>query len=286
MKKIIQILITCITLAGSFACTNNTGDNPPDEKKGDTTKKTSQTSVKSAKVETNDCDYYVDSTSADKMIKKFDSDFYKAGLTKQFWIEKCVLVSIKTFLDNNQDYDGIRFFLGQRTILPAKSSLLAVPTMPSPSPTASEKHSNQWGVPVPLSCAPSQLILNIPVRDAINFTNLFGKTFRYESTEGQRSSAAIDQLSIGVWISRCKINALYEVFKQPSTLDGLMAISAAYFTDDQRRAQGERKYVIQSTLIFVPTERNVLKWNTVKPPKEWADSGGYNHGELCPQICN
>jgi hypothetical protein len=287
MKRL-HILIVFFVAGVSFHSCNNAetekiGKNQPDSLNTirlDSTNKTASV--------TDECDYYVDRAEGERMIQKYMAAFDNNGLTDNFWISKCAIQSIKTFLDNNPTYDGVRFFLGAKLVgLTTRSVLLVTPTTKSNSTSPLEKHTNQIGVDIPLgTCNPGELEMNLSVGEARKQINRFGEKFRDESIQGQRSSASIDPLSIAIWVSRCKIDKMMDVFTQHNTLTGLMAICAAYYKDDARRSGGERKYVVQSTLIFVPTENGrVLNWNAVPPPAGWKSADSFNHGELCPQQC-
>jgi hypothetical protein len=292
-KKILQILVILIFI-GAHGCIRNNDkilDDAKSKTKNDNqTGKDSISTPYAQQLDTTDeCDYYVDSNEADLMIKKFESDFYTSGLNKKFWIETCVLQALKKFLDSNSRYDGFRFFLGKnKGVLSPKSNLQVVPTVSSNSSDPNEKHTNAFGSVIPiLPCVPSQLMVNLPARDAVDKINLFGIKFRKEQMEGLRSSAAFDQLSLGIWMSRCKIDKILSLYTPENNLDGLMAICAAYRQDDTRRERGERKYPVQSTFIFIPTKNGIPDWKVVPPPPPgWNKIAGFNHGSLCPQICN
>jgi hypothetical protein len=283
MKKIAQIFFMVLILMGFYACgekddKNDVNSNKPNSKGVDTL----------AVVDTNGCDYYVENKVAEIMIKKYETDFHQKALAKQFWIDKCLIMSIKVFLDNNSGYDGVRFLLGvEKKLIGKKSTLVIVPTIPSTTGLPYDRHVNQFGVSIPLAnCESNQEYINLPATEGLNRVNRFGLDFRKESQEGQRGTAAIKPLSIGIWISKCKIDKLVELYKPASNLDGLMAIAASYYEDDERRKRGDREFVVQSTFIFVPTVNQTPNWGIVKPPKGWKDTGGFNHGELCPRICD
>jgi len=282
-------MILVVFAAGLFFYSCNNAETEKQEKNQPDSLSTIQPdSINKPLAVIDECDYYVDSNEAMLMIQKYMADFDNNRLTDEFWISRCAIESIKNFLSNNPTYDGVRFFLGAKMVgLVNRSILLVAPTTRSNSTSPNEKHTNQIGVTIPVSpCNPGELEMNLTVGDARKKINQFGDKFRNESIEGQRSSASIDPLSIAVWVSRCKIDSIMAVFSRHTTLNGLMAICAAYYKDDARRRGGERKYVVQSTLIFVPTENGrTLNWSVVKPPVGWKDTNAFNHGELCPQQC-
>jgi hypothetical protein len=242
--------------------------------------------------DSSDCDYFVKRDEADLMEKKFKSVFYKELPIKEFWIEACVVKAIHKFLEENQTYDGVRFFLGANRsgLFQPKPVLLVTPTTKASASSSVEQHNNQFGVPIELEnvCKSETLLVNESYGSAFEKINLFGKKFRKELVEGQRNPAGMDPLSLGIWMSKCKIRSLIKLYTPENNLDGLMAIAAAYYKDDARREQGERKYVVQSTFIFVPTRNKERYWEIVPPiPSNWQPkNGGVNHGSLCPNVCN
>jgi hypothetical protein len=285
MKKITKILSTAFVLASFYAC-NDGGMKKSRENKADSSKNNGLGVVTTIANQYDDCDYYVDEYEAYAMMGKYELDFNKKGLTKQFWMETCVLKSLHKFLNDNKGYDGIRFFLGarKRPFKEIESELIIVATTSTANP---RMHTNQWDINIPMqSCPASQISINMGRDETKKRVNKFGKEFRNETADGDRNSASNDPLSIGIWISRCKIDKLIKLYESASDLDGLMAISAAYYHDDERRSRNEdRKYPVQSTLIFVPTKSGKIDLSIVAPPKAWKSGGGFNHGQLCPNNC-
>jgi len=289
MKKIFQILISATFLICIYSC-SDTGQ-----------KETTQSGTRNASTKkledslfaafATDCDYYVDSSEAALMIDKYEKNFEpdKYGLVKEFWIEKCVLTGISEYFRAHPRADGVRFFFGagQKSYeSPFIPKLQVVMTTPAKPQSQLEKHLNEFGVTIPLTnCTPSAIDINLPINRAYEMIDTFGYKFRGEGSLGQRYPARRDPLSLGVWIARCKIDSLMKLFNSTSSLDGLMAISASYYKEDSRYQVGYRKYIVQSTLVFVPTIGGVKNWDIVKPPPS-KSGGGLNHGELCPDICN
>lgn len=287
MKSIPLFLLSLLFALLIFSCNHSTESNLP-AVTNDTGQNNKSVSLTAATL--TDCDYYVPKGSADSMIDKYKTDFSQPGIKDHYWIEECALMSIKKFLDDKKDeYDGVRFFLGKsKKLFNPKSLLLVVPTKKQLAPTATEKHLNCFGINIPAQgCTPSELQMNLSLTDQRNAINLFGKDYRKEALEGQRKPAGIEELSIGIWVSKCKIDKIVSLFTPANKLDGLMAVCAAYYEDDERRRAGEREFVVQSTFIFVPTRNKDTVWSVVpKPPQKWTKDAGFNHGELCPQICN
>lgn len=244
-----------------------------------------------------DCVYFVEETEANQMIQKFISDYkYRGnprsevkGLSTEIWIDKCIFISIDSFLQMNQtDFDGVRFYL--LDVNP--STIGIVPTSPVPAPTNTRKHTDRPDKKMPDLCGKPSRFINIAEPDLENRSDTFCFTFRKEKIFGSRRSAQIDSLSASVWLSSCVIHKLTEKLKNDSLqLDGMTAFSAAYVKEDSNRFQRiGQKYKNQSTLIFIPTKPD---GNSHKPDytifneeaKQFVQ-GGANHGQLCPQICD
>jgi hypothetical protein len=246
-----------------------------------------------------DCIYFIKESESNDMIKKFISDYkYRGnpasevkGLSTETWIDKCVFISIDSFLQmNKKDFDGVRFY--QLDTNP--SSIGIVPTSPVPSPSPTRKHTDRPDKSIPDLCRNSSRLINIPEDEFYLRSDTFCFVFRKEKTFGSRRSAQIDSLSASIWLSSCVINKLTEKLKTDSlSLDGMMAFSAAYVKEDSGRfTRVGQKYINQSTLIFIPTK---LVGTTHKPDysifneeakKIQFAQGGANHGQLCPQICD
>jgi hypothetical protein len=291
VKKIIQLLGVVILWGSIYSCNGTSSDHAIASSKD--TSKTKRPSIpinskQSIDSSDDDCDYYVDETEAGKMRDKYNRNFNKPGLIPQFWIEKCVLTAVHAYLTSGaEDYDGIRFFLGaKKDGTKWQSTLQVIPTLRVPNPTPSERHTNQIGTEIPLpSCNPSEIKMNLPFGEAQDMIDDFGEQFRKERSRGQRNPAGVDPLSIGIWLSKCKIEKLNKLFTEHGELTGLMAIAAAYYKDDERRQRRERKYIVQTTMLLVPTTANkALNWKIVAPVRKTDET--FNHGELCPDVCN
>jgi hypothetical protein len=123
----------------------------------------------------------------------------------------------------------------------------------------------------------------------------FGRDFRRERPTGTPNPDLVDSLSISVWISKCVFKELSNLIRANSTsLDGIRVHLAAYDKLD-RRSRGGQIYANQSTIIIVPTMRDARgghrdNWEILKTTafyqKYIGFDGGFNHGELCPDVCN
>jgi hypothetical protein len=232
---------------------------------------------------------------ADRMIKRFKKEFNddfpaSKDLTDSFWVDKCVIYQFHDFLSKNSGYDGIRIY----SIATAKkSNIWIVPTFDSPN------HVDAWG----------NLLPAIQNCDNIEFSNYnkdksigeplineFGHEFREEQKEGEVNSARNDSLSKGVWFGKCVIDSLFKYLSNISLgLDGVRIHCGSYDKKDIRRGQHK---AIQNTFIFVVSKPDGhgghrSDWNVLVNVyknkyklNERIFEGGYNHGELCPKICD
>jgi len=297
MKILNKISWFCITYFFTLLSCNNDVSNPINK---NNLLLTSQNAKEKAVLDTiqEECDYYVDFQNADDMIKKFKADFRKEGtanpilnLTDKFWIDACVFRSLDAyFTANGKGFDGVRFY----NIGKLKSQIMIVLTSEVQSPSSTDQHTDRYNdiIPLEAGCVSFRNI-NLGSFISKNNYNDFGEKYRKEVRTGDRSSAPIshDALSLGVWMAKCKINAIAKILVDNSdNVNGMIIYPAAYknLIDNPNRIG--QKYPVQSTLIFVPGKNiNSPAWELVTPPpnliKE-VKSGGFNHGQLCPQICD
>jgi hypothetical protein len=159
-------------------------------------------------------------------------------------------------------------------------------------------HKDKWekSVPLPNTCVPDYI--NVPSKDRVRRIERFRKNYRGETPGGGDPTAKIKHLSRAVWISKCVIDALCYFLQDPSNgLDGIHIYNAAY--SRLMNVEGQ-EYPNQSTYIIVVTKPDNAgyhrdDWSVLKDNKYEAlyseinayegDGGGYNHGQLCPNIC-
>ncbi|MEO7264748.1 MAG: hypothetical protein ABIW38_07535 [Ferruginibacter sp.] len=244
----------------------------------------------------NDCEYYADKATAEKMMRYYNDFLRPKNIQTDFVIERCVFESIKNFFDANPNvYDGIRFFLGARKnwfLGKTYSTFFIVPTIKNEPYPSIHQHTNNWGNIINYAnCNSNEVKLNTSKNDASSEINKYGKKFRKEQRFGDRESAPEknDHLSLGIWISQCKIDTICKILNTHPDLPGVKAIAAAYYEKGDITRRSNRKHDIQSTFIFVPIDNigNPI-WSVVpKPPAfKILEEGGLNHGQLCPQICD
>ena len=245
------------------------------------------------------CIYQLNADLAQEMMRKFNEIFRLestsmpvTGLTKEFFIEKCVFVTINNFLEVNPKLDGIRFHMGGNT----NSQIVIVATSPVVPPSTYYQHTNRWdiAIPLPRDCYPHTAInINLPENIAKNMINDFGYNFRGESIYGDRNSANIASLSSAIWMDRCVIAKLSSLLINATLgLDGMLAYSSAYLGEPVDTRLGQQ-FPFQSTLIFVPSKmvgsKHEPQWDILKSKTTITRSnkiGAANHSQLCPQICN
>lgn len=271
MNKLNLLLAVCLTVHG---CNNNPGNDTPSQT-GQPTGRQGQ--------QNQSCNYEVNSVDAKKMIDAFAIKFKDTRLKKDFWLEGCAVQSLNTFLQASTDFDGVRFFSGFNN---TTSTLYLVVTNPV-SPSSNEyKHTNRWDLDIPGICTTSQVFVNKREAEAQKQMKPFGKILREQSDEDDRSTARKDSLTSGIWVDKCVIKKLAAVLAGNSNLDGIKIVAAAYNKDVQARAGlGTVNLDKQSTFILLPTDKpnHEINWKIINTTKRPVD--GFNHSQLCPQIC-
>lgn len=251
----------------------------------------------------NDCEgvgnLTVSEDTAYVMMKTYDSIYRKAGtanertnLTKSAWIDGMVIGSLADFLESAQgsNYDGVRF-MNTATASNRESSVHMVPTKKDPTGANVNKHTNDWG-PGKFSLRSGETIKfrNFNTADNIAST-LMGNFDRFYRTE---TSIPLNKnpLSSGVWISKCVFLSLRDLIDTPDeNLDGIRIFMGAYNHFIIPEIPGQFNQ-FQSTIILVPTspgngvDIHNERWDVIKVRTNWNKDAGYNHGALCPQICN
>lgn len=116
----------------------------------------------------------------------------------------------------------------------------------------------------------------IPEKEAKEYIDHFDKKFR------RKGGLKNDTLSEAVWFNKKAIHFLDSIMQKDSTIDGVRAYFAAY----NKMVSPGQKFNDQTTLIFVPTNKNGNyhrdNWNILPP---FFPVGGLNHGSLCPDDC-
>jgi hypothetical protein len=287
------ILLTISFLCCTTSC-NNTEQNKTNPKNpgGIDTSKTPHM------VNESDCNYYIDQKEADDMIKDFLKRYKKKGtaqevrgLNTEFWIDSCTITTLRNFFDTaNDNYDGIRIFQTGKL----SSEILLVPTSEITPPSTNYQHFNRFEPEVIFRADCNSSNINLGDSKANELIDDFGEKFRKESQRGDRRSSTHDSLSIGFWFAKCKIKLMANLLEDHKyDVNGMIAYSGSYLKKQSNAADIRQKYDRQSTLILVPGKKSgsvyTPNWHAVEPPApiiERVRNGGYNHSQLCPQICN
>lgn len=230
------------------------------------------------------CLYTVDSIDGNIMVKEFSDSFHDQRLTKSFWAPACFVIYLadSVFKKNGDDFDGARFLSGYNN---KKSTLIMVPTSKVLNPTFEYQHTDRWDKKIE-ACATSEFLINKTEADANRQTRPFGILLRGEDDPYDRNSATNKLLTAGIWVDKCVFeNLARELKNAPAKLDGIVFLAAAY---TPRVRAWEYSGAIdrdhQSTFVIIPTDapNHTPNWSVInKKP-----IGGYNHSQLCPQICN
>jgi len=237
----------------------------------------------------------VDSAVADAMIKLFSKHYIKEGsatpildLEKSVWIDSCVIAGFTKYFKDHNDFDGARFYSGAKSSN-NKSTIILTPTTKNTG-SGSNKHLDALSANItvePINCNKEFKNFNLSENEFHRLKDKFNHDFRKNNL--------VDSLSISVWISSCVFTGLTELIRANNTLlDGVNVYFAAY---DELKPSGRRgqKYKHQSTIIIVPTMPNRRgghrdNWEILKVSPLYQKyinfDGGFNHGELCPDVCN
>lgn len=228
---------------------------------------------------------------------------FKDSLTASVWIDSCVIIALGEFLlKHEKEYDGVRIYncayKGKSPSRPRQkyqneSSILIQLTVPSTNADGSLGHrSVDTNFDFP-TCKPEFQNFNLKPGQADKMIGHFNKLYRKSRAEDQSRDAAIDSLSLGVWFKSCVIEALANDLKNTSNnLDGILVFGAAY--DQMIPNLGGQFKANQSTFVVVVSSPDgkgghTPNWNVNKiAEKDFRPKflNGYNHGELCPDLCN
>ena len=275
-----------LVLYGSFIASCNSSEVKKEPSISDSSG-ISNTVSDTTKIDRADCNtlgnFLISPDEADMMIKHFRKTFKKGGLTKSFWIDSCTILSLKRFFDNNEGFDGVRIHLGANAI---NTEILITVTRKIDL----TNHEDRWNNPVqlPSICVPDYI--NVRAERRIRQLARFREKYREESG----GIAKNDSLSRAVWFSSCVIDSLSKYLQNPSYgLDGVNIYSAAYHRDLNDPIQPKKAN--RSSFVIVVTKPDDLgrhkdDWKILgeifaKYNKN-AFNGGYNHGQLCPDICD
>ena len=245
--------------------------------------------------------FYIEEVEGRQMIDSFANIYRKENtkdtvhaLSKEVWIDSCVINAYHQFLDTAKDFDGVRIYLGANLVPGAefpgqrkqhKAFFIMVPTK-----STQPNHEDIWGDVLKKTCISAYKHFNLPAGLAKQLENKYRREYREESTLGDRGTAKIDSLSVSVWISKCVFKEMARVLNiGTNNLDGMRMYAGAYNKKDPAKHPGQA-YQFQSTILFVPTKeyggKHIDDWSITKKDKTTEKFFvGYNHGTLCPDIC-
>jgi hypothetical protein len=280
------------------ACNSNSGkkDQPTD------TTKTANATADSVALDDVDCstigNFLVSSQEADKMIKKFRSVFKKTNtageiknMVDSFWIDASIILAYQNlFATEPSNYDGIRLHFLGRANSGDSTDIALVPCKANSNGTGF--HDEVYGNKITVPGNTEFKNYNVTNQQIIEPRKHYGRIYRNEKVPGQVSTATIDSVSKSIWFSKCVLDALKRYLASSELgLDGVRVYCAAY--DTKRQGSSQLKD-IQSTVVLVVTRpdgvgRHKSDWSILErkfrnDPK--FNIGGYNHGELCPRICD
>jgi hypothetical protein len=237
-----------------------------------------------------------------KVYKKDNQQRNIKALDSVYWLDRCIVFAIENFLKTEKNpngslkYDGIRIYMSceinadpvsfPNQQYQRKTSVFIFPTMRRDNPPAGKSEHQDDRVQIRTAgCQPSPFLQPNNIADP-KITK-FDEAYR-------RSSATMGSLSTAIWIDSCVVFTLAKILRLPNAnLDGANINMAAYGELDiaRRPSQG---FQMQSTTVIAPTNLvngiHVNNWKIIDclfrhSSKELPD-GGFNHGELCPKICN
>lgn len=307
MKRNYRILFVFVLITTVFSC-NQSGSTKGSESKNGT----ANISTIAPEEALPDCsgagNFFIPSSEAQKMVQHF-CDIYRkdsAGreiiqLLDSVWIDSSIIISLASFLSTPDSHDGVRIYNGAYSVLdttehpgqkyPNESTVVLVPTIartnPAPSQSAHQDDFNEF--PMPAGYIRTEFKnYNLSNNEVRSLKVKFQRLYRLEANENDIDSKR-DSLSRSVWFDRCIIIKLAQFLKDPKNqLDGVRIYSAAYNSLNDY-ARSSQKKSNQSTLLMVVTSvGHVTNWKFLDN-KYMNDNkfkiAAYNHGELCPKIC-
>lgn len=325
MKKYILQLVVCITTAAIFSCNGgNKSNNPPDntdKAASDTPAITkfnvewfNKDNVKICEEAGGLANFFVPRQEGSDMMTDFNS-IYRVlngktieALENSYWLSACQIAEMITYLDKEKN-DGIRIYMAcslnadpvryKDQEYQNKTNIFIFPTkFDNTIPPAGSKsqHVTYEASKLHLeTCAATSDYFKDYTSVAKPMIQKFESLYRLNPKPGEDPNKK-DALSLSVWIDKCVIRGLHELLKaNPLTNDGAFINLGAYKTKIPTRTRFQ-KHDKQSTMLIIPTKPNgaghLPDWSLLeqaeKAFKQFAPPppGGFNHGELCPQVCN
>ncbi|MBS1753654.1 MAG: hypothetical protein R2765_01430 [Ferruginibacter sp.] len=247
----------------------------------------------------------IETSKAQTLFNNFNTIFKTEGgkpinaFEPVYWLDNCTVEGIATFLKTQKDpatgkaLDGIRIFFGCETKDNPKygtdpykrqTTINIFPTYfeKATAPNISDHKTSKQKITITGICSS-------PYLQDYNTADLQNKEFE----KIYRKGGIKDSLSKSVWIDACVIYTLVKLLKLPkANIDGVNINMAAY---DNSYPRLSRLKDNQTTVILVPTRLNGTKhenfWDIIECINKKIEkmgllpSGGFNHGELCPNNC-
>lgn len=235
------------------------------------------------------------------IYKQDGSGKYVEAVPDSFLLDACTISDIATYLLKNKN-DGIRIFMNcelvaDNTSYPNqqyknKAGIFIFPTIydsnisdPNKSKHITDKNSTLHEQ----ACAVKSPYIKAWTSDVENKIAKFDNLYR-KNPIGSETSIKKDAFSQAVWIDSCVIFTLDRILKKFSlTHDGICIHLGAYKKIDPKRPS--QKYDTQSTMIIAITIKDVnhtSDWDIIDKymKLKMFAPGAFNHGELCPKICD
>jgi hypothetical protein len=225
---------------------------------------------------------------AQDLTNNFDTTFWKQQYgantnqpLKSYWIDTCTVGVIADYLYNNPRIDGVRIYLGTYKLFNYRTTIYLVPTV---NENGLHKDVIDYNFPMRNCTAFGEYFLN--TAGDLQRIKDFDKIHRGNPL--LHETAPRDSLSKAVWINRCVFKSIRKlVLDNNDYIDGINIKMGTYLKSDRIVYHGQ-EYKNRSTFIIVPTHNGNDDFDIIDIAikKRYFGGGAYNHGELCPQICN
>ena len=238
-------------------------------------------------------DFAIVEAEARPMIDSFEKIFRmsNAKITPNVWVDACIIISLADFIKAHaSDYDGVRIYNCADESQGDQTSVLLIPTYKSGN------HRPNFSAEYGSDCMNTEYKNHRLTRnERRKQERRFNKIYRKAAREERYRPAENDSFSMGMWVHECVIQSLAQFLKTNSLgLDGVRIHSTYHFepsTSQEMKPRG-RFTAKQASFVLVTTRSNgtsghedywELMNNLFKKKPHFFD--GYNHGELCPQVC-
>jgi hypothetical protein len=236
--------------------------------------------------------FIITKKEARDLTNHYDTTFRKANYgsgikapDELYWIDACTITAIWRYLDTLTNADGLRIYLHTYRQLGRNiTSIYFVPT----TYIDATHHKEIINYKFPLDCSGFD---NYFIRTKKNEQQIRDFDSIYRQNPRHLPTAPRDSLSKAVWINKCVFKSINRLIEDNSEyIDGVHIEIGVYKSKNIIQHPGQ-KHTNQSTFIIVPTHNRVddldiidqaIILNKLKP----FTGGAFNHGQLCPQICD